>query len=511
MPTYPLLQRLILLIDCLTPAQKRYFRMYVGAAASENTARYLKLFDAVNQHTKQEENEPEEVFVAGLLRRKVVRVHELSQVAGYLYDKILESMRLTPEFQPMRAKIAGLLQDARFLLGKELFSDCQDQLKKAGELLRRFDYPELQLELLNLERRLQTRNGGKGFNDRLDEIQAELQRLTQRLHTDNELLLHNLAILRSFVRFEPLPAESHTAMQHYLADWKSELPHDTRYRTFVAISRYQRLTIPGLNGQQMNTAQKQLEYDLCEEMMQYFNQNPELKDEFYHDFLNLLIQLLIAALDLQRFDRFNYYSVRLKNFEGQLDFYRNIVYLYLLRFLKSGEFAEGVQYIHSHRLRETLPELQQKIRPSRYAVIAMNCGILHFINADVDNAVFWFDTVLAHKPPENLPALRFSAFLLKLAAQADRPELDPLPAIDKLTRWLDRNEFRDEIYVTARVLLRHLLLDIRTNRLAATEALESLRKQYAAHSDNAHMGPFIAWAESRLTQKNLAEVITAYL
>ena len=517
MIAYPLLENLAGLIHSLTNPQKRYFRMYVGTAG-EQTARYIRLFDAIKSWERSEQ-ETMEAFAAQLIKRGIVRSHEVSQVAGYLYDKILESMRGIPESHRAHADITGYLRDCRFLLDKELFEGCRSMLKRVGELLSKYDYPELELERLLLERHLHTRWGGRQFELRLEEIHNEVESILSRLQQDNELYLHNVHIMQSFYLGQPLPEKTNNAIHRYMIRIQTpELGFGTRYRMTIALANYHRLT-PKPQGPipspEFVAPSKEMEFRYLEDVLELMLKNPKLRAEEPAAYLQLLVRYLATALDNERWDRFVLFSQRLKPYENTPEFYKSFVYLYLISFLKKGVFEEGEKYIRQHKLRERLFLPNYRMRASRLATILFYCAIICFVLKKGEESLFWLDKVITHNPPESLPDLRCVAQFLKILIIYQTPSLqrihEPELLIHKLEQWLSERKFEGEFYGCALTMIKHTCIGGMPDHGALENVLVRLKELFPQKKEYEQFGIFLAWFDSRLEGVLIRTSVMQYL
>ena len=136
------------LMRSLSKSQKRDFKKYVNfwATDSKTTRKYIQLFDVVQRHISSSKEEASLTGHILELQKFGKTVKDVSSLAQYLYLKILESMRTTPDSSRYLNQLNAMEQDLVFLYNKNLFGDCSEIIKRALPLARELDKPALEME-----------------------------------------------------------------------------------------------------------------------------------------------------------------------------------------------------------------------------------------------------------------------------------------------------------------------------------------------------------------------------
>ncbi len=140
--------KLYRLIRRLTPAEKRYFQVFIGSANA--SSKYAQLFEAmVNMEDFDDE----------ALRRLIYpdepqSRHKYSELKNYLFDLLLKSLQSFDEQGCIEFRLNHLLQSAAVLYRRGQYTACADCLHKADKLAQRHEAFAHQLDIIRWEKHL---------------------------------------------------------------------------------------------------------------------------------------------------------------------------------------------------------------------------------------------------------------------------------------------------------------------------------------------------------------------
>lgn len=135
---------LFLLIESLTPPEKRYFKLFASLQGSRKN--YLRLFDAIDAQESYDENALKEIF------RDEAFVRQFHVAKHYLYRLILRSLRSFRSDSSIDARVQDLLTDVRILHEKGLHRQRDRLLRRARELAVEFELEAALIQALDLEK-----------------------------------------------------------------------------------------------------------------------------------------------------------------------------------------------------------------------------------------------------------------------------------------------------------------------------------------------------------------------
>ncbi|TNE56708.1 MAG: hypothetical protein EP344_11910 [Bacteroidetes bacterium] len=169
--------KLYRLICGLTPAEKRYFRLFVRGKPDRDS-KYLQLFEAMERMP---------VFDDEALRQMIydnqpVESRKYSELKAYLYDLLLKSLQAYDEQQSVAYRLGHQLQSVSVLFKRGHYDACQDLLQKAAKMARQYEYFTQLLEVLRWEKHLAyTRMDVDFLHKQFDQLQYTEARTMDQL------------------------------------------------------------------------------------------------------------------------------------------------------------------------------------------------------------------------------------------------------------------------------------------------------------------------------------------
>lgn len=139
-------ENLYQLINVLTKAEKRYFRLQAEFHRADS--HLLQIFDAISHGAVNSDAELKDYFKSSGFNDQldVLKVH--------LYQQILISMRQFHATRNQQRVVRAMIDDLHFLFDKALYSQCGKLLKKAKAAAVEIGYQSALIDLLDIERNL---------------------------------------------------------------------------------------------------------------------------------------------------------------------------------------------------------------------------------------------------------------------------------------------------------------------------------------------------------------------
>jgi hypothetical protein len=176
--------KLYRLIRSLSPAEKRYFRLFMGQKTEgEGKYQYQQLFEAIADM---------EVFDEAALKHKIYKNQppegkKYSELKAYLYEMVLKSLQAFDEQHSVEYRLNHLLQSVAVLYKRGHYDDCRDLLHKAAKLARQYESFTHLLEVIRWEKQLAyTRMDVDYLHKQLEQLQFEEDRALEQLRNATE-------------------------------------------------------------------------------------------------------------------------------------------------------------------------------------------------------------------------------------------------------------------------------------------------------------------------------------
>lgn len=133
------------LIQSLSPAEKRYFKLFAALNNKKGVNAYVKVFELVEQ---QKEYDEAKLIAEGGGEKLAA---QLPVVKNYLHKLILKSLRNFHAGQSVDFRLKEWLMNVEILLRKDLIGQCMKVLEKARKTAIEYEKYEYLLEILSYD------------------------------------------------------------------------------------------------------------------------------------------------------------------------------------------------------------------------------------------------------------------------------------------------------------------------------------------------------------------------
>ena len=158
------------LIKSLTKAEKRQFKLYVGRISTNDSAKYVALFDIIEKYNSYDEK--------SIIEKTGINKRQLSNVKTNLYDQLLTSLRLTPSQQTTLIRIREQLDFATILYNKGLYKQALKLLDKCKKLALTNDENNIAFEIVEFEKTIETQYITRSLFSRADDLAVTAKELS---------------------------------------------------------------------------------------------------------------------------------------------------------------------------------------------------------------------------------------------------------------------------------------------------------------------------------------------
>ncbi len=165
------------LVRSLSPAEKRYFRIYVNGKQGLDT-KYIQLFEAM----ADAEIFDEQKWKTKIYKNQDVGSKKYSELKAYLYDLLLKCLQNYDELHSTHQRLNQLLQSVAALFKRGHYADCRELLAKARKLAQQYESFSHQIEIVRWEKQLAyTRMDTDFLHKNLERLQDEEARAMEQL------------------------------------------------------------------------------------------------------------------------------------------------------------------------------------------------------------------------------------------------------------------------------------------------------------------------------------------
>ncbi|MBS1757965.1 MAG: hypothetical protein JSU03_11860 [Bacteroidetes bacterium] len=488
---------LFLLIKSLTAAEKRHFKLYISRNQSNEEAKFVKLFDALESIREYNEEQ--------ILKKcpTIVR-QQLPNIKAHLYGELLKALRLLHSVKNLEIQIREQIDFAKILYNRGLILQALKILDKAKNLAKANSHFILTLEILQFEKDIEGRHITRSLKGRagalIDETNYVIGQINEVTH------LSNLA-LRMY--------------ELYLDNG-----HVTDEKHSHEIEKIFRKNIAGINEEQVSFFGKaylhqsycwyyiiQLDftkyYRHAEKWVHLFEKHPEVKKEdpflyvkAMHNLLNALFIIGRHKKMLKELEHFEKFYAISGAFNENLEI-QAFVYLYTAKinvhFLE-GTFTEGLSLVHPIELK--LKQYQQYIDTHRVLVFYYKIASLYFGSGDNENAIVYLNRIIHLRVGQLRTDIQCFARLLHLIAHYELGNMILVEYLIKsVYRFLSKMENLDAVLAEVFTFLRRSLSskpkDVKKSFVQLRDKLEKISESKYNRRSYQYLD-IVSWLESKI-------------
>ena len=182
------------LIKSLEKGEKRHFKLFAKRSSSNEDLKIIELFDVLDKMPLYDE---------AILLKKLssIKKPQLSNIKVHLYKQLLASLRLLKSTDSIDLQLTEQLDYAHILYKKGLFAQSLKILDKAKETANNNHKVNILIQLIALEKRIETLHITREMQSRALQLSAEINTVNKKIDLHSKL--SNLAMLLQswFIQF----------------------------------------------------------------------------------------------------------------------------------------------------------------------------------------------------------------------------------------------------------------------------------------------------------------------
>lgn len=494
------------LVHSLEKSEKRHFKLYIKRSSAKQDLKIIQLFDALDKLDEYDDK---------LLLRKMPGISktQLANLKNHLYKQLLASLRLLKTTDNIDLQLSEHLDNARILYNKGLKIQSLRILERAKELARANQKFNALVQLLSLEKKIETLHITRSTTDKTSQMADEALAVSD--HIDRVTRLSNLALLlyRWFVLHgHARNKEDETELKTF---FKSYLPaHVEAVNGFYEkLYLYQSYCWYSFIRQDFL-----MYYRYSQKWIDLFDEQPMMKEVETGHYIKGMHTLLNAFFDLRHFDKF---EMTLKKFEmfqktdtaKRHDNFRVHTSIYINsakinQHLMKGTFAEGLKLIPA--IEKNLEEYSLFVDRHRILVFTYKIAMLYFGAGKYEIAIDYLQKII-NGPVDLRIDLQCYARLLHLMSHY---ELGNEPVIESQTKSVYRFMAKMKNLTVVEEEMFHFLRQsfAVSSRKIKPELEKFLHKIKHLEKNRFETRSFayldiISWVESKVYNRPMSEVI----
>lgn len=506
----PSLQKdqLITLINSLTKAEKRNFKLYANRTQSKNTLRFIQLFDVLDKQT---------VYDEAAVFKKIPRLSksQLANLKRHLYKQILTSLRLIHIQKNIDIQIREQIDFARILYGKGLYLQSLRLLDRIKSTAVEHNQDLLQLEIIEFQKLIEERHitRSRRIKNKVERLIDEAAKTSSI--TNNRCLLSNLKI-----KIHGL----------YI-----QVGHVKNEKDLIIVKEFFKSNLQGVEQRGLSFFEKVyrsqsyvwyyyilLDFQNCSkyaiDWVKLFDKSPNMIDKDPALYMRGLHYVLTSLFNLKDYDRFVEYLTKFESLVADKEkdlseISQTIAFLYLYtakinKHYLEGTFKEGLTIVPV--IKKKIKRYEQTLDVHRVMVFYFKISYLYFANGDAETALDYLNEIINLKAGHLREDIQGYARLLHLICHFELGHYELLPYLaDSTQRFLEKLE---ELNKAPRETLRFLRSVINKVPKEHPEAFQ----EYYENLVKINKDPFekraflyldtLTWAESKVKKKSIRSI-----
>lgn len=494
------------LIHSLEKSEKRHFKLYIKRSSTKEDLKIVQLFDALDKLSDYDEK--------SLLKKLPgIEKPQLSNLKTHLYKQILASLRLLKSSDSIDLQLNETFDYAHILYKKGLFQQSLRLLDRAKETARANQKFNFLVQVLALEKRIETLHITHSMQMRAEQLSAESRQVIDRI--DMVARLSNLALLvySWYIQNGHARNEKDEArIKEYLQE---QLPPDAWEQTGF----YERLYLyQSYNWYAFIRQDFLMYYRYSQKWLDLFEEQPLMVRVETGHYIKALHNLLNAHFDLRNYDKFEEVLRQFEEFSQsdrvrENDNFRIQSFLYITtakinQVFMVGNFKEGLKMV---------PEIEQKLVEyelfiDRHRILVLNYKIasMYFGSGDYDTCIDYLQRII-NDQGDLRNDLQCYARVLHLMAHYELKNFELMESLTKsVYRFMAR---RERLTRVEEEMFRFLRTSFQTSRSELRAQFEIFLGKIKLFEKNRYEArafaylDLVSWVESKVYQRPMSEII----
>jgi len=502
--------KLVSLINSLTKAEKRSFRLFVNRNPSAGDSLFMQLFDFISKSKSYEDT---------LVIQKIdgLKKSQLSNLKASLYKQILSCLRLIESKKIDEIQVREQIDFAKILYEKGLYKPCLEILDKAKKQALHINYETLALSILYFEKRIESQHVTGSMSAKADELSQQSNELLEEITLTNQLSNASLLLYGRYLRHGYVKNKAeYQDLKNYILKLLPKVD-------IQSLEFYQKLYLFQSYVWFYNMGQNFTNYfKYSKKWVDLYDQYPTRKITVTTPFIKGYHNLLNALFMMEKRDRFNREYRKLLRFDiyqKQHPTQNEISLYYLFRWT---HFLNKIFLNAEYQVSAELDEIEKILSTNEYGwdlnrilVMHYKMGGAYFGIGDLDKTREHLNKITNNNYPEFREDIQSFARMLNLIANFDVGNEELVSyQVKTLYRYLSNLKELGDVQLE---IIKFLKSTPKIAPRDINDAFRNLRdKLVLIESKEFEKRPFlyldiISWLESKIEDKPIREIIRGKL
>jgi len=499
------------LIKSLTKSEKRYFKIHASRHSIGGRNIYVKLFDAIDKMKEYDEEGIKQQFKGEKF------VFALFSTKNYLFNIILKSLTEFYAAGSIRQEINKIIDEFLILMEKGMYKNAEKKLLKAKTITLKNEMFELVLDVLALELRLLARLNYTGKVEALYLKNGnEKSQISEKLDNFNKII-NIYQLLTVIWQKDKLPdANDKEWIEKNVI--KNPLFKNEKMALSVKAKLYYFRTIYIVSETNLDTIKS---YDILKKIIDHVDAHDELLNNSPGQYINSLTNLVSLEISLKKFDLAEKNIEKLKKLpvrltdeklsvQNEVSIFHYTYFLLFVLCIETVQLERGLGLISE--VESMLKQYKGHILKFRIMQFYFFFANLFFLKGDYNDALKWLNRILNDNPDEVSPDLLSYSRILRLIIHYEKKDYELIEHLIKSTK-----RFLSKTHRTFKFEKSVLEFLSKAMNLYQEKEIEALLYSFKKNLQQLLSDPYeskaienldlISWAESKLSNRSIAEIL----
>lgn len=495
------------LIQSMTKAEKRQFKLYAQRMERNQTSKFLALFDLMNQLPAYNE--------AKVFEKKIVSKSQLSNVKAHLYKQLLASLRINAASKNNTLQLREQMDNAIVLYDKGLYLQALRILSKVKTRALENEHLTVLYEIIEFEKIIESQFITRSSANRADLLCAESTATVKRVNAVSSLANTSLQLYNFLLTYGYVKNEAEREMIDAIFYKEALIEKEHNNLSFIEKLWYYKTNLwYNFIIQDYLTA-----YKYARRWVDLFDVNPLMKINhpiFYLKGNHYLMEVLFFLWQPQKHEAA--LNKLLQNIANE-NFTLNgnsetLAFLYarsnqLNEAILSFNYKKGVNIIN--RIEKELPEFIGRLDEHHIVLFYYKFACIHFGLENYDACENYLNKLLANKNLSIGKHLTCNAKFLRLICYYDGGDYNRLGKALLITyKYLHQLNDLNEVYLKIMQFIKKIL---KAEQREIKQLFSKLRDELVTYTTHPYEKrtfyylDIISWLDSKITGKPMLTVM----
>jgi len=505
--------QLISLINSLTKAEKRNFKLYVNRLQSKSDIKFVLLFDVVDKLDQWDDS---------IVLKKIPSITkaQLANLKRHLYKQILISLRLIHIQKNIDIQIREQIDFARILYGKGLYIQSLKILDRIRPIATDNHQDLLLLEILEFQKVIEERHitRSRQTENKVEELIESSYERSKIIHNSSKLTNLKIEIHGFYIQYGHVKNEKDVILV------KEMFRKRLRQIKLEGLTFFEKVY---LHQCYVWYYYIMLDFEKClsdaQKWVNIFEEHPTMKKEEPDLYMRGGHYWLTCLFNLKRVKEFERGLKIFVKFgadhEKEMKLVSKIIHFLYFSMAKldkhylEGNFKEGIEYVPT--ILKKIKAFRHHLDPHRILVFYYKIAFQYFGNEDYDTMIDYTNAIINMEVGQLREDLQGYARLIQLIGHYELANFELLDYLAPSTyRFLEKMKELNEVQKATLTFLKQLIkarnIGHRELFIEFRTTLHQLAKD--PHSKRALLYlDLIPWVESKVQKKSIRSVVRASL